>query len=1451
MAKYLSGRVKRTPQDQLSEDRFKYLGLDQAEPNIGDPPGLSGSPNIPAGTRFQIVSLLSHPGERFWVPIEGGLIPGSISVFDEGTLVGTLSSITQLNFIGAGVSAQAVPLGVAATIRVSPPGDPGDVLYVGDDYEFTAENAFSYNQVSNSLSMDGGLNVGINGSRLKVNTGIGSVGIGTTNPTQKLDVNGNVRVRGAFYDSNNFKGNPADILVSGGNANNITWINQSAAVTGAGGTISQVQYHGASGLTAGATEFVYISSNGRVGIGSTQPKVRLDVIGDVNIDGDVDITKQLETQTLEVIGVSTFQGIVTCTSNVYFASNAHFGDSDVLHFGHQNDLSLYHSGSNSFIHDSGVGQLNISGSVVEIGGNTNSNDKGFQYTAGGAARLYFNNNQRLITTLRGVDITGTLDADFMDITGISTFRNQVDILNNLYVSGITTVGNIKLDTNTISSNTGNLILDSSAGTLQINDVLYVNDATQSNNKDSGSVIVEGGVGIEKNLNVGGDFKVTGVSTFVGVGTFVGDLWVGNNLNVQGDLTYDEISGRNINITGIATINNLNNTGVATFRNDVHFDSAHDIWFDHSESAFEFDTDAKITLGDSGELAIYHSSTGTQSYIKDISGDLFVQSNNIHLQNQSGVNLANFASGGSVILYYDGNPRLTTLTQGIEIEGEMDSDTAEVHGQTTTQHLLVTGVTTCRGNVDIGNAVSDLLTITSRVDSHIVPSADYTYDLGTTTGSNLRWRNVWAQTFNGAFQGNADTATKLLNARNFSINGGSAAGDVFSPAVSFDGTANVVLDGALRPSGVSAGTYGNNTNVGQFTVNNQGVITSASNVLINFSAATVLRSQQVMSVGITTNANHHLTFVRGNNSSAEYEHLYTNNGVYFNPNHDGANTGKLYLEDLKVSGDTTFGDTSTADTVNFTNSRINSHFVPAADSTYDIGNGTTPLRWRTIYADNFNGQFTGTADNANKIRTESLETNTNTYYLTFVDSNNSTAAYEDVYTDSTLQYVPTSNRLTLGQIKPGSIIDSGNSTGGASNIPVADGSGGWTWQANAGGSADQIKVTTNNSATTHYLTFVAGNSTGTKDLLQDSNSLTYVTNDNKLTVEKARISHLYDSLNSDGSNNQVPVSNGTTWTWGDITNTGGLSNIQVQQTGYSCSNPITVTTPSTGIRRINIAYASNAYGRRFIQSSTPSGPCNGDIWYDTSSSGSLKIYNGSSWEEIIGTSTGPASEADEIKTTKNESNMWFFPTFVNSNNDSPGDYESVYTDDGLKYNPSSNDLEIKRWLRVDTQASAWVGIKLSNKGDIVDPGDNTCAFRFGEGVTVYSASQGGTWKIKLRSNGEGQFQGNVIAYYSDERLKDVIGKIDNPISKVLNLKGVYYKENEKAKELGYDCDDVQVGVIAQDVQKVLPEAIKPAPGHEEYMTVQYEKIVPLLIEAIKEQQGTIDDLKSRLEKLEGK
>jgi hypothetical protein len=64
---------------------------------------------------------------------------------------------------------------------------------------------------------------------------------------------------------------------------------------------------------------------------------------------------------------------------------------------------------------------------------------------------------------------------------------------------------------------------------------------------------ENAVDVVGSVNISEDLYVSGVSTFVGVGTFVGDLHVGGNLNVVGDLVYDEVTGRNLNITGVATV----------------------------------------------------------------------------------------------------------------------------------------------------------------------------------------------------------------------------------------------------------------------------------------------------------------------------------------------------------------------------------------------------------------------------------------------------------------------------------------------------------------------------------------------------------------------------------------------------------------------------------------------------------------------------------------------------------------------------------------------------------------------------------------------------------------------------------------------------------------------------------------------------------------------------------
>ena len=102
-------------------------------------------------------------------------------------------------------------------------------------------------------------------------------------------------------------------------------------------------------------------------------------------------------------------------------------------------------------------------------------------------------------------------------------------------------------------------------------------------------------------------------------------------------------------------------------------------------------------------------------------------------------------------------------------------------------------------------------------------------------------------------------------------------------------------------------------------------------------------------------------------------------------------------------------------------------------------------------------------------------------------------------------------------------------------------------------------------------------------------------------------------------------------------------------------------------------------------------------------------------------------------------------------------------------------------------------------------------------------------------------GQITAYYSDENLKTRLGNIENALDMVSQLSGFYYEPNQTAQELGYSIKR-EVGVSAQEVNKVLPEVIAAAPIDNKYLTVHYERLIPLLIEAIKELKNEIDTLK---------
>jgi hypothetical protein len=136
------------------------------------------------------------------------------------------------------------------------------------------------------------------------------------------------------------------------------------------------------------------------------------------------------------------------------------------------------------------------------------------------------------------------------------------------------------------------------------------------------------------------------------------------------------------------------------------------------------------------------------------------------------------------------------------------------------------------------------------------------------------------------------------------------------------------------------------------------------------------------------------------------------------------------------------------------------------------------------------------------------------------------------------------------------------------------------------------------------------------------------------------------------------------------------------------------------------------------------------------------------------------------------------------------------------------------------------------------------------ATSYSASADTTYaKLGVENtftqnqiiSGSLNVTGDVVAYStSDERLKDNIQLISNPIEKVQQLRGVEFDWNDKSM---FKAGKHDYGVIAQDVEKVLPELVKET--HTGYLGVDYDKMIGLLIEVVKEQEKRIKELENKV------
>jgi hypothetical protein len=379
----------------------------------------------------------------------------------------------------------------------------------------------------------------------------GRVGINTDEPTELLDVNGDIRLQNHIYDSSNNKGSGFGYYLSQ-DANGIRWVfvppdalsegffiqneGQNVGVgsyttlnfignTGGGDIINAVENSGNSKI-ADITVISHWLSNssglgtsGSVGIGSTQPTAKLDVVGDARIVGiltsnNIVVTGITTTKNLLVTGITTL-GVTTASSLLV---------TGITTLGVTTASSL------------GSSSLKVTG----------------------------------ITTL-GVTTASSLGSSSLLVTGITTLG--VTTASSLLVTGITTLGV------TTASSLG-------SSSLQVTGITTLGVTTASSLKVTGLSTFVGVGTFESDLNVGRNFEVAGLSTFIGSVTFKGgtiNLGDANDDNVvfnadvdshlipNTDDTYDLGSSsqewRDLYLDGTANLDDVKITGALYDGND--------------------------------------------------------------------------------------------------------------------------------------------------------------------------------------------------------------------------------------------------------------------------------------------------------------------------------------------------------------------------------------------------------------------------------------------------------------------------------------------------------------------------------------------------------------------------------------------------------------------------------------------------------------------------------------------------------------------------------------------------------------------------------------------------------------------------------------------------------------------------------------------------------------------
>ena len=372
----------------------------------------------------------------------------------------------------------------------------------------------------------------------------------------------------------------------------------------------------------------------------------------------VDVTGEVQCDFLDVDGgvdINGGQVFYDATNNLL-----RWADGARATFGASNDLQIKHDGGNSFIDDAGTGVLYIRSNDLRLGKYTG--ELGLQIIADGETRLHYDNSVKLATKTGGIDVTGEVQCDTLDVDGAADITGSVTLHGNLDLQ------------------------DSDKILVGTNDDLHIyhNGVTSYIDNTTAVAFAIRQLSDDQDIVLQSDSGSGGVSTYVRCDGSNGEVQLSHygsqkfrtksdGIDVTGEVQCDSLDvDGNGDIAGTLTSNRvvIRDDGSASPLLSIRAD-------DNSPWALIVGNDGYTTTDDYG-LAFYQNANGACFQQAKGNGSYV----NFYLQQSDGTttNTAIYMdTNRAVNLNYQNVTKLQTKSDGIDVTGEVQCDTLDVDG----------------------------------------------------------------------------------------------------------------------------------------------------------------------------------------------------------------------------------------------------------------------------------------------------------------------------------------------------------------------------------------------------------------------------------------------------------------------------------------------------------------------------------------------------------------------------------------------------------------------------------------------------------------------------------------------------------------------------------------------------------------------------------------------------